>query len=145
MTVGRCANHGLAAFETTMIMKRIWLAAVLMLVFVLIALSAGLSKASDMVETNAMPAPIQNLMATQGYALKPYVWSVSPQNTNSQRNIPLAKGTQFVPFELPPPKVGWNPWDNSSIRHVGRIGAPIDSFSLPFAQYEYELTYSFHF
>ena len=145
MTVGRCANHGLAAFETTTTMKNIRLAAVFRLVFVLTALNTALSKAGDVVGTNAMPPQIQNLMATQGYAMKPYVWSVSLQNTNSQRNLPLAKGTQFIPFELPKPKVGWNLWDNSSIRHVGRIDAPIDSFSLPFAQYEYDLTYSFHF
>jgi hypothetical protein len=126
-------------------MKNIWLADVLVLVLVLALLSVGLAKAGDVAETNAMPARIRNLMETQGYALKPYFFSTSLQNTNSQRNLPLAKGTQFVPFESPKPKPGWNPWDNSSLRHVGRTGAPVDPFSPPFSHYEYDLTYSFDF
>lgn len=141
MSVGLCANREPVAFETTKTMKNIRLADVL----VLLILSAGLLPAGDVVETNAMPAQIQNLMETQGYAMKPPAFNASLQNTNSQRNIPLAEGTRFNPLELPKPKAGWSPWDNTNIRHVGRTDASMNPFSPPFAQYEYDITYSFSF
>jgi hypothetical protein len=126
-------------------MKRIWMTSVLLLAFELIIPNAGPSKAADVTGTNAMPAHIQNLMETEGYAMKPSALSVAMQNTNSQRNIRLVARTQFTPFELSKKKARWNLWDNSSIRHVGRTEAPINSFSPPFAQYEYDITYSFDF
>jgi len=141
MSVGRCAKQGPATFETIKTMKNIRLTDVL----ALLILSAALSPAGDVVETNAMPAQIQNLMETEGYVVGPPTFGVYLQNTNSQRNLPLADGTRFIPFELPKPKTGWNPWDNSSFRHVGRADAPMNSFSSPLAQYEYDLTYSFDF
>ena len=121
--------------------KSIWLADLLGLLL----LSAGQSPAGGVAETNAMPAQIQHLMETQGYALKPSALGASLQITNSQRNIRLAEGTRFFPFELPKKKAGWNPWDNSSIRHVGRAEAPMNPMAPPFAQYEYDITYSFSF
>ena len=106
---------------------------------------AGRSTASDVAETNAMPAQIRNLMVTQGYAIKPSTNSLSTQNTNSQRNLQAGDRTQFAPFETPKKKNGWNLWDNSSIRHVGRTDAPMSPFSPPLAQYEYDITYTFDF
>ena len=133
-------NSGRSGFDLTIkIMKRIW-------IVVMLSISgAEQSRAGDVTETNAMPAPIRNLMETQGYAIKPSAFSLSTQNTNSQRNIQAAERTQFAPFEIPRKKTSWNLWDNSSIRHVGRTEAPMSPFSPPLAQYEYDITYTFGF
>ena len=119
-------------------MKRIWLVAVLAL------LSAGLSKASDVTETNVMPAHIRNLMETQGYAINQLTLGIPPHNTNSHGNIQRGETTRFTPFTIPKKKAGWNLWNNSSIRHVGRTDAPMN-LSSPLTRYEYDITYSFTF
>jgi hypothetical protein len=120
-------------------MKHIWIVAVPALMI------AGLSKASDVTETNATPAHFHNLMKTQGYAIKQSAFSLPTQNTNSQRNISLTERTRFTPEIISKKKAGWNLWKNSSIRHVGRTDGQINLFSPSLAQYEYDITFSFDF
>jgi hypothetical protein len=122
-----------------MTMKHIWIVAMLS------HLSAGLSKASNIIETNAMPAHFHNLMETQGYTLKQSAFGLPTHNTNSQRNISATERIQFTPFIISKKKSGWNLWNNSSLKHVGRTDAAINLLSRPFTRYEYDITYSFSF
>ena len=119
-------------------MKCIWLVAALAL------LSAGLSKASDVTETNAMPAHIRNLMEIQGYGINQSTFGIPPHNTNSQGTIQWTEITRFTSFTISKKKTGWNLWNNSSLIHVGRIEAPMN-LSSPLTTYEYDITYSFTF
>ena len=123
----------------TKTMKRVWLVTVLAL------LSVGLSKASDVTETNAMPADFRNLMKTQGYAINQPTFGIPPHNKKSQAKIPLAERTRSILFTKPEKTVGWNLWNNSRIRRVGRIEEPMNLSSSPLTRYEYDITYSFAF
>ena len=132
-------RRGCNLYVTTMTMKHIWMVAVLS------HLGAGLSKASDVIETNAMPAHFRNLMETQGYTLKQSAFGLPTHNTNSQRNISWTERIQFTPFIISKKKAGWNLWNNSSFKRAGRTEAPINLISRPLTGYEYDITYSFGF
>lgn len=114
-------------------------------VLVLVILSVVPAQAGGVAETNTMPSKIRNLMEAHGYVMKPPALRISLQDTNSLRNLPMTARDQFAPFELPKRKAAWKPWDNSSIRHIGWNDEQIHGFSPVFAQYEYNLTYSFVF
>jgi hypothetical protein len=120
-------------------MKYIWIVAVPAL------LSAGLTKASDVTETNGMPVHFRNLMDVQGYAIKQSAFNLPKHDTNSPRNTQWVERTRFVPFEIPKKKEGWKLWNNSSIRHVGPTDAEGNLFSRSLARYEYDITYTFEF
>lgn len=109
-------------------------------------LNAGLSMAGDYTETNQMPEQIHALMETEGYAIDQQTLSVTPQNTNSLRNLKVVENGQFMLLELPAKKAGWSLWNNSSIKHLARNADTINGPGpTPLSQFEYDVTYSFHF
>jgi hypothetical protein len=120
-------------------MKYVWIVAVPAL------LSARLSTAGDVTETNAMPAHFRNLMETQGSTIKQSAFGLPTHNTNSQIVIALAERTQFTPIIISKKKAGWNLWNNFSIKRAGRTDAQINLFSPALTQYECVVTYSFKF
>ena len=110
-------------------------------------LNAGLSKAGDYSATNKMPEQIHNLMDSEGYVFDQKHLSPPKQNTNSLENVQFIKGQRFNPFILPAKKAGWNLWNNSNFKYVGRNTDQINLFApysaLPLI--EYDVTYSFDF
>jgi hypothetical protein len=109
--------------------------------------NTGPTKAGDCTETNAMPAPIHNLMDSHGYAFDQNIFSLPRINTDSLRSLPFIARQRMISFSSPASKTGWNPWDNLSLKYVGRstdqinVLAPFKALSL----YEYDISYSFDF
>jgi len=117
------------------------------IIAVMALLNAGLSKAGDYLATNNMPEQIHNLMDSEGYAYDQKHFSLPKQNTNSLRNLQFIERQQFIPFVLPTRNTAWSVWNNSNFKYVGRDTDQINVFApyAAFAQFEYDITYSFDF
>jgi hypothetical protein len=123
-----------------------------MIITMLALLDAGLSRADDFIATNQMPKQIHRLMETEGYRINQASNAILLQTTNSLRDFGLIKNARLVPLEIPAKKAGWNFWDNTSIKYVGRNTDPISILAptkispyTALSQYEYDITYSFDF
>jgi hypothetical protein len=117
------------------------------IIAVMVLLNAGLSKAGDNSATNNMPEQVHNLMDSEGYAFDQKHLSLPKQNTNSFKNVQFIKGQRFNSFILPTKKAGWNLWNDSNFKYVGRNTDQISIFApyAAFSHYEYDITYSFDF
>jgi hypothetical protein len=109
--------------------------------------NAGLAIAGDDGRTNSVPDHVRNLLDFAGYSVAQKTVSLPSQDTHSLRNLHFIMRGPFMPLVVPAKKTGWNLWDNSSFKSVGREGSQISLLApgAAIAQYEYDITYSFVF
>jgi len=119
----------------------------LRIIVVLGLLNAGMAIAGDDGGTNSVPDHVRNLLDSAGYSVAQETVSLPSQDTHSLRNLHFIMRGPFMPLVVPAKKAGWNLWDNSSFKSVGREGSQISVLApgAVIAQYEYDITYSFVF
>jgi len=113
-------------------------------------MNAGALNAAVYIETNKMPAQVNDLMNAEGYAIDPRSVSLPAQNSNSLRELLLNENALPVPLELRTNNVGWTLWKNFTIKRVDRNPASLNesapaSLLQSISQLEYDVKYSFVF
>ena len=119
----------------------------LSIIALLALLDAGPVHAAADGATNCGSAQVRNLLDTAGYTQAQIIRRFAGQNTNSAASFHYFPRGPFAPLVVSAKKTGWNLWDNTSFKSVGREGNQISVLapSALLAQYEYDITYSFEF
>jgi hypothetical protein len=119
----------------------------LSIIALLALLDAGPVHAETDTATNCVSTQVRNLLDTTGYTQSQIIRRFAGQNTNSAASFHYFPRGPFAPLVVSAKKTGWNLWDNTSFKSVGREGNQISVLapSALLAQYEYDITYSFEF
>ena len=110
-------------------------------------LNPGLVIAAEDGGTNHEMGQVRNLLDSAGFSFSQETVRLPRHDTNSFRNVHFTMPGPFAPLVVPVKKNGWNLWDNSSIKSIGREGDQVNMLdpNALLARYEYEITYSFMF